>query len=174
MYKRQDIRITLGSPPAWGVPDARELANRYKVLVDQGIDPRQAVAEAKAKNAATALEKSSRKLLARKAWDVYMRAPHPKWGATHRQDCITAALVGGTAPKRGKAPTRPGVLASLLALPLHAITADAVADWLQLESLTRATSAKNGLRKFRAFINWCLLQPAYKTCLLYTSPSPRD
>lgn len=156
-------RITIGSPPEWTVPLAREVANRYKVLVDQGIDPRQVVADAKAKSTATALEKSSRKLLAREAWDVYMKAPHPKWGATHRQDCITAALVGGTVPKIGKALTRPGVLASLLALPLHEITADAVANWLQRESLTRATSAKNGLRKFRAFINWCLTQPAYKT-----------
>jgi integrase len=157
------LRITIGKPPEWTISLARAKANEWKVLVDQGIDPREVAAATKAKSTATALEKNSRKLLAREAWDAYMKAPHPKWGATHRQDHITASQEGGTVPKIGKRLTRPAPLASLLALPLHEITAGAVADWFKKESATRATFAKNCLRKFRAFINWCLTQPAYKT-----------
>ena len=158
----KDLRKAIGSPPEWTIPLARAKANEWKVLVDQGIDPREIAAAIKANSTATALEKSSRKLLAREAWDAYMKAPHPKWGATHRQDHITASLAGGTIPKIGTGLTRPAPLASLLALPLREITAEAVANWLKKESATRATFAKNCLRKFRAFINWCLTQPAYK------------
>ena len=157
------LRITLGSPPEWKIPDARETANRYKVLVDQGIDPREIAAATKAKSTATALEKASRNLLAREAWNAYMSAPHPKWGSTHQQDHITASQVGGTIPKIGTGLTRPAPLASLLALPLSEITAAVVSDWLQKESITRPTFTKNCLRKFRAFINWCAVQPAYKS-----------
>ena len=159
----KNLRVTLGSPPEWTISIARGKANEWKVLVDQGIDPREIAAATRAKSTATALEKSSRKLLAREAWDAYMKAPHPKWGATHRQDHITASQEGGTVPKIGTRLTRPAPLASLLDLPLHEITADAVAAWIKEESATRATFVKNCLRKFRAFINWCLTQPAYKT-----------
>lgn len=161
----KDIRKAIGSPPEWTIPLARAKANEWKVLVDQGIDPREVAAQAKAKSTATALEKTSRKHTAREAWNAYMKAPHPKWGATHRQDHITASQEGGTVPKIGTALTRPAPLASLLALPLHEITSDAVAAWLKAESASRATFAKNCLRKFRAFVNWCLTQPAYKSAI---------
>lgn len=54
-----DVRITLGSPDSWTIQDAREAANRFKVNVDQGIDPR-ALAEAARTAAATvAAEKAA-------------------------------------------------------------------------------------------------------------------
>jgi len=157
------LRIVMGSPPAWSIPKARARANELQVLVDQGIDPREIAAEVKAKSAAATLREQSLKVLAREAWNFYLKEPHPKWGATHRQDHLNASQVGGEIPKIGKALTKPGPLTSLLALPLNEITADAVAKWLKKEKLTRATSASNSLRKFNAFINWCLTQPAYKT-----------
>ena len=48
------LRITLGSPSAWKISNARVEANRLKVLVDKGIDPREVAAETKAKSTATA------------------------------------------------------------------------------------------------------------------------
>jgi integrase len=159
----KDLRKAIGSPPEWTIPLARAKANEWKVLVDQGIDPREVAAATKAKSAATTLEKSSRRLLARVAWDAYMKAPHPKWGEAHRREHLTSSQVGGAVPKIGIGLTRPAPLASLLALPLHEITADVVADWLRKEISVRASFAQNCLRKFRAFINWCLTQPAYKT-----------
>lgn len=41
----KDIRITLGSTAVWTIQDAREAANRFKVTVDQGVDPRAVAAE---------------------------------------------------------------------------------------------------------------------------------
>jgi integrase len=156
------IRLTLGAPPEWKIPDAREAADACKVQTDQGIDPRTVRAEARASSEAIASEKTARKLIARTAWNAYMKAPHPKWGATHRKDHHIAAQEGGQVPKRGPTLTKPGPLASLLALPLHDITADKVAAWLKKESVSRPTAAGNSLRKFRAFINWCVVHPTYK------------
>lgn len=157
----RDIRVTLGSPDVWTLLDAREAANRFKVTVDQGIDPRAVAAEARSASDAAAADREAKKVLARTAWDAYLKAPHPKWGDTHRRDHEIAAQEGGQKPKRGKTLTKAGPLAGLLALPLNEITADEVATWLRRESKTRATAAGNSLRKFRAFVNWCAVHPVY-------------
>jgi integrase len=158
----KDIRVTLGSPESWTILDAREAANRFKVTVDQGVDPRVLAAEARSTAEEAATDKEARRLIARVAWDAYLTAPHPKWGDTHRKDHEIAAQLGGQKPKRGKALTKAGPLASLLALPLYEITAEAVAKWLKAESAGRATAAGNSLRKFRTFINWCVEHPTYR------------
>jgi integrase len=158
----KDIRVTLGSTEVWSIADAREAANRFKVTVDQGIDPRAVAAEARSAAEAESAEKLARKVLARDAWANYLEAPHPKWGETHRKDHDIAAQKGGQVRKRGKGKTKPGPLSSLLALPLQDVTAEVVRDWLRKESATRATAAGNSLRKFRTFINWCADHPVYK------------
>ncbi|MEJ7930440.1 integrase family protein [Ramlibacter sp. AN1015] len=158
----RDIRVTLGSPDAWTIQDAREAANRFKVTVDQGIDPRVLAAKAKAAADASAAERQAKQVVARTAWNVYLAAPHPKWGKTHRHDHEIAAQVGGEKPKRGKTLTKAGPLASLLERPLNAITSEVVSAWLKAESSSRPTAAGNSLRKFRAFINWCMEHPVYQ------------
>ena len=157
----KDIRVTLGSPISWTVLEAREAANRFKVAIDQGIDPRVVAAQVRSAAEKAASDKSAKRVSARSAWDSYVRAPHPKWGETHRNDHHIAAQRGGDVPKRGKALTKAGPLASLLTQPLHEISADVIAQWLKLESTTRPTAAGNSLRKFRTFINWCAEHPSY-------------
>lgn len=158
----KDIRVTLGSTDVWTIGDAREAANRFKVSIDQGIDPRAVAAEARLAAEADLAEKAAMKVIAREAWEAYLKAPHPKWGETHRKDHDIAAQLGGVDRKRGKGKTKAGPLASLLALPLRDITADVVSGWLRKESATRATAAGNSLRKFRTFINWCAEHPVYR------------
>ncbi len=158
----KDIRMTLGSSADWTILDAREAANRFKVTVDQGVDPRGVAAEAKVASQTADAEKQARKVIARSAWDEYLQAPHPRWGTTHRRDHHIASHAGGQVPKRGKALTKAGPLASLLTYSLHEITADVVAAWLKKESASRPTTAGNSLRKFRAFVNWCAVHPIYR------------
>jgi integrase len=158
----KDIRVTLGSTDVWTIGDAREAATRFKVNVDQGVDPRVLAADARSAAETESAERVANKVLARTAWDEYLKAAHPKWGATHRKDHEIAAQEGGQKRKRGKALTKPGPLASLLALPLRDIEPDVVSAWLRKESATRATAAGNSLRKFRTFINWCTEHPVYK------------
>lgn len=158
-----DIRMTLGKPETWTVQDAREAANRFQLSIDQGVDPRELVAKAKLASQSARAEKEARKATGREAWETYLKAPHPKWGATHLSDHRIAAQIGGELPKRGKKLTKPGPLSSLLARPLHATTAEVVSEWLQRESVTRPTATGNSLRKFRTFVNWCCVNPIYKT-----------
>lgn len=156
-----NIRLTLGAAETWTVQDARDAANRFMVAVDQGVDPRETASQAKKASHAARAEKEARKVSSRVAWDAYLEAPHPKWGAVHRSDHLVAAQVGGKAPRRGHKLTKPGPLFGLLELPLHEITADVVSKWLQRESADRPTAASNALRKFRAFVNWCVTHPTY-------------
>lgn len=171
------IRITIGNPAAWSIADARKQAGELRMLIDNGQDPRQVKAAALAAEQAThaaeaakhaeqeqqrAVEVARKELLARAAWDAYLAAPHPRWGATHRADHAIAAAIGGVKAKRGKKSTKPGPLASLLSKPLYSITDSVVQEWLATEGETRPTFARNAFRKFRAFIGWCAKQREFQ------------
>lgn len=158
----KDMRITIGSPVEWKIPDARAEANRLKVMVDQGIDPRIVAEEARTRLRVEAAARAARKMRAREAWNAYLATKKGFWSAAHYQDHINLAQEGGAVPKIGKNLTKPGPLASLLCLPLFDITAQVVADWLRTESVSRATATRNSYRKFKAFLSWCLTQSEYK------------
>ncbi|MDM5182007.1 integrase family protein [Massilia sp. DJPM01] len=170
------LRITIGDVATYSIDDAQREAVAYKMQTNRGIDPRVVAAERIAGDAAkavaieanrlalaeiAALEHSKRELIARDVWDVYMAAPHPKWGDQHRADHAIAANPGGAEPKIGKKKTKPAPLAALLKLPLHSITAIRVQEWLEEECATRPTFAHNSYRKFRTFIRWCAKHPQY-------------
>lgn len=157
------LRITIGDVRTWTIASAQAKATAYKAQTDSGIDPRQAKADELAANQAKAaaqkqqqiIDDAKRNLLARTAWDLYLAAPHPKWGEQHRADHVIAAREGGEKAKIGDRNTKAGPLASLLKLPLNTITASVVRDWFANESETRPTFAHNSFRKFRTFIQWC-------------------
>jgi hypothetical protein len=175
------LRITIGDAATYTVIAAQREADAYKAQTNRSIDPRQVKADAirakqadqdarkaavAAKTNAEALENAKRQILARDAWNAYIAYPRPatgkkKWGEQHRADHVIAANPGGTACKIGGKNAKPGPLAALLAMPLHSISAQVVADWLALECLSRPTFAHNCFRKFRTFIGWCSKHPDY-------------
>jgi integrase len=162
---KKTARITIGDPATWSIPQAQSEARRLKLLVDAGKDPRvikaeelaAVEAEQKRMDAITVMKT----LLARTAWDAYLAAPHISWGEQHRADHRYAAQEGGQECKIGNRKSKAGPLASILAMPLNAITAAVVREWLAKESAVRPTFALNAYRKFRTFIRWCSNQPEY-------------
>jgi integrase len=75
--------------------------------------------------------------------------------------------VGGGKFTRGLRPgqpktRQPGILVSLLSLPINEITRDKVALWLKKEVLKRPTRARLALSLLKAFITWASDQPKYK------------
>ena len=180
--KEVAIRTTIGAEKTWEIDAARSEANRLRVIIDSGRDPRQvkaddlnaarAVRDAKAAELAThqrleALEKAKRKIVARDAWNDYLQHPRPaagktRWGIQHRADHDIASNPGGTPAKIGEKELKPAPLATLLEMPLHSITAKVVEDWLGHECATRATFAHNCYRKFRTFVRWCARHPEYR------------
>lgn len=109
------LRVTIGKPNAWTIPDARAEAGRLQRLVDQGIDPRKIAAQERAEAAA---EAAALRVKASEAWSAYLTARKGFWSQVHYQDHLNLSQVGGETPKIGKKLTKPGPLASLLCLPL--------------------------------------------------------
>lgn len=175
--KNVTIRIRIGDERTYTIEAAREFANEYRVQIDRGIDPRR-VAIDKAESEAAALEAKSaakaeqarldgiqtarQSLIARSAWDDYLKAPHPTWSQVYRDDHEKVARPAGLKLKIGKELSKAAPLSFLLSRPLSEITSAVVTSWMETECATRPTFAHNSLRKLKPFISWCAEHPEFK------------
>ena len=174
----KDIRLTIGSPGAWSIPQAQAKAREFQRLIDEGTDPRSLKAE---KLAAAETEKQRQQeakqaaaiqaVTLGEAWAVYLEARRPHWGDRHHADHIKLSDAGGQPFKRGKGTTQPGPLHPLMALPLRDLTAQAVEAWAAKEGKTRPTSARLAWRCLKAFLSWCAEQPEYATLVTNSNPA---
>ena len=168
---RQTIRRTIGDVRAWTIDAARQEANRLRVMMDNGTDPREverqqqaAKEQAVADKATEQARQAAQALTVGEAWQVYIEERRPHWGDLHYRDHIRKAAPGGKPSKRGtrgKGVTSPGPLHSLMALPLRDLTAPVVEAWAATEAQTRPTSARLAWRMLKVFLGWCEEQPAY-------------
>lgn len=157
---RQTIRITIGDSRAWNIEDARAEARRLQTLVDQDIDPRQQRAARLATIEAQRVQARRTEAPALEAWAEYIEARRAKWSPRSLSDHEALTATGGKPKTRGRKSgegdtTQPGILRTLLSLPLERIDADAVRDWLKIEVGQRPTQAMNAFVRLRAFLNWC-------------------
>lgn len=171
-FNGQTIRLTIGDAMVWILEDARTEAYRLQTLVDAGRDPRQVKAEitaadkaaradAKAAKKAEELKAQRLQLTLGEAWIVYCEARRAKWGERTARD--HDKLMQPEHTKANGRKMKAGVLASLAPLPLSAITATKVAEWLDSETEDRPTQAALGYRLLRAFLNWCADHPEYSS-----------
>ena len=180
-YQGRDIRLTIGSPAAWSIPDAQAKARELQRLIDEGKDPRDlkrdAVADSKAKSAAmaaAAIEAAAQAVTVGEVWVAYVAERSPKWGELHRQDHERLTRAGGEASNRGtrgRGVTIAGPLHSLMALALRDLTAPVVEAWAAHEAQTRPTAARLAWRLLKAFLSWCAEQPQFATVLPSTNPA---
>jgi integrase len=157
------IRITIGDVRAWKLDDARAESNRLQTLVDQGIDPREQKKERIAASEAKKEEERQHDVTVSEAWDTYLKARKPKWGARTYADHVALASLGGVAFKRGTGVAKPGPLAALMPLKLRDLTPECVAAWLEDENTRRPTRAALAYRLLRAFLRWAASMPDFKT-----------
>jgi len=171
------IRMTIGDERTWKIPKAQVEATRLKVMTDQGIDPRQVIADAiaakEAEAAALRAKEAAETVTVAEAWQTYvaersaaMKDGKPIWGAKHRACHAYLVQAGGEKRTRGlrkgETVTRPGVLYPLMTMRLAALDADAVASWLDEESAQVPASARLAFSVLRAFIGWCAEDSHYK------------
>lgn len=160
------MRITIGSPQAWPLKKAQTEAARLKVMIDQGIDPRQLKAEQaaakEAENTARKVQEAREVVTVRMAWNDYVAARKPLWSGLHIRDHEKIMQAGGDSRARSKKLTEPGSLAALAEIRLVDLTPELVTEWARVEALTRPTRARLALRLLRAFLNWCGRHSAYK------------
>lgn len=161
------IRQTIGDPRTWRISDAQAEATRLKTMTDQGIDPRQVRADdASAKEAkATSLKllEARESVTVGKAWEEYLTARKPFWGARHYDDHEEVMHPGGEIRKRSKKLTEPGALASLAMVRLIDVTPERVTEWAKEEGEKRSGRARLANRLLKAFLSWCAEHKIYKT-----------
>lgn len=165
-FQKKSVRITIGSPGTWSIPQAQEKARELQRQIDKGHDPRDikrgilaAAAEKKAVAAAQVLTVGN-------LWPLYLAQGRPKrkddWKPGYRADLEAMVLPGGAQKKRGQGVTRPGPLYPLLALPLAGVNEDALKDWHDREALSGKHQAARALMMFRGFLRWCASRPEYR------------
>ncbi len=150
------LRLTIGNPSHWSIPQAREKGREWQRLVDEGQDPRQLrAAEKSAKEAEQAAEAAAAVTVG-EAWQAYCEARAPLWSDWSKRDHEAVAQAGGI-PRRNRpgVMTTPGPLASIMPMRLKDLTAARVEALAKREAATRATRTRLALRLLKGFLNWC-------------------
>ena len=142
----QTIRMTIGDPRNCKIGDAQAEASRLKVMTNQGTDPRQIIADTaavnKAKAAALVMQETRESITLGMAWDEYLKARKPFWGARHYADHVDAMRAGGVKRTRSHKLTEPGTLASLANVRLVDLTSDRITEWAKVEGKKRPGRAR--------------------------------
>ena len=181
VYQGKDLRITIGSPAAWSIPDAQAKARELQRLIDEGKDPRDlkrdalaAQAEKQAAAAAKAEADKAAALTVGEVWGDYIAKRRPFWGELHYRDHIDKAKAGGLPSGRrggGKQLTKPGPLAALMPLALKDLDQATIERWAANEGKTRPSSARLAWRLLTVFLTWCAEQPEYANLLPDKNPA---
>ena len=171
---RRTIRRTIGDVRAWSLEQARQEANRLRVTLDAGTDPREVERQQQAAQAAEKAAAAVRAATVGEVWAVYLEARRPHWGERHYADHFKLVQAGGVPAKRGtkgRGVTVAGPLHPLVGLPLCDLTAPAIEAWAAREGKTRPTAARLAWRCLKAFLSWCAEQPEYAPALSGGNPA---
>ena len=166
VYQGKDLRITIGSPAAWSIPDAQAKARELQRLIDEGKDPRDLKRDALAAHAEKQAAAAAKVLTVGEVWPLYLENGRPKrrdaWKPRYRADLEAMAAPGGEPKQRGQGVIRPGPLYPLMALPLVGVNADTLKDWYDREAMTGKHQAARALMMFRGFLRWCATRTEYR------------
>ena len=175
------LRLSIGTAADWPLEKARGEAQRLKVLVDSGQDPRelerqQQAAQAAERAAAVAKVKADKvaAVTVGEVWADYLEKRRPFWGDLHYRDHIDKAKAGGLPSGRrggGKQLTKPGPLAALMPLALKDLDQATIERWAADEGKTRPSSARLAWRLLTVFLTWCAEQPEYAALLPDKNPA---
>lgn len=160
------VRMTIGAIGAWTLGDARERARELQRLIDQGLDPRQVIADKTAQQAAKRQKEQVSNIPALEAWQKYTGQRRPHWSERHYRDHLLFVDEGGRpitrGLKKGQEPyTQVGILRPVLSLAIPNITKDVVRQWLDAEVAKRPTTASRAFSFLGTFLRWCAEQPQY-------------
>lgn len=180
-FQQKSVRITIGNPTAWSIPDAQAKARQLQRLIDEGHDPRDlkrdalaAQADKQAAAAAAQVQAAAHALTTGEVWTAYIEERRPHWGVLHYADHIRFTKAGGLPSNRGtrgRGVTIAGPLYPLMALPLRDLDALTIEAWAAHEAKTRPSAARLAWRQLKVFLGWCSEQPAYAGLLPAKNPA---
>ena len=173
VYQGKTLRLTIGSPDVWSIPQAQEKAKALQRLIDDGKDPRDLKRDAltekankAAADAAQAATAAANAMTVADVWPRYLAEGKPKrrdaWKPGYLASLKVMSAPGGAEKKRGTGFTRPGPIYPLLALALSDVTEDALQIWFEREALASKHQAARALMMFRGFLRWCAARPEYR------------
>jgi integrase len=175
------LRINIGTAADWPIKKAQTEAQRLKMLVDSGQDPREIERQQQANKAAAQVAAAAQTVMAAaqaltvgEVWAAYLIERRPFWGDLHHRDHIDKAKAGGLPSGRrggGKQLTKPGPLAALMPLALCDLDQPTIEAWAAREGKTRPSSARLAWRLLTVFLTWCAEQPQYAALLPATNPA---
>lgn len=158
-FQGRTLRVTIGSPAVWSIPQAQERARELQRQIDAGRDPREVKAESIAADVAKRTAEVADVLTVGEVWPRYMAEGKPKrkaaWKPRYVADLKAAASPGGEPKKRGKGKTKPGHLAALMPLRLASVDQDTIRDWYAKEAKTAPIQAARAVAMFSGFLGWC-------------------
>jgi integrase len=164
------LRLNIGTAADWPIEKARGEAQRLKMLVDSGQDPRELERQHQADKAAAqtaaaayALEELQNAGTVGAAWATYIEARRPFWGERNYVDHVKLAAAGGVLRERlPGVSTKPGPLAALMPLELRSLDAQVIEAWAAREAKDRPARVRLALRLLKAFLRWAANEPGLK------------
>ena len=100
-YLDKTIRLTIGSPDAWSIPDAQAKARELQRQIDEGRDPREVKAAITAADVAKRDAAKADTVTVDEVWKLYLAERQHHWGERHYADHIRMAKAGGEKKSRG-------------------------------------------------------------------------
>lgn len=164
-YQEKTIRLTIGSPGAWSIPEAQAKAREMQRLIDEGKDPRSVKADQLTKANADREAAKRETVIVGEAWTAYLSARRAQWGERHYLDHERMSKPGGVAGNRGtrgRGVTIDGPVYPLLALRLIDLTPEAVESWAAKQAKARPTYGRLAWRCIKVFLGWCMEQAEYR------------
>ena len=157
---RRTIRRTIGDVRAWTIEEARSEANRLRVTIDGGDDPRKLERQRKADKAAKEAEEAARGITVGEAWHRYLEERRPRWRDSTYGDHLKMIQPGGK-PIRNRpgVTTQPGMMTPLLSLRLADLDGAIIEAWTTKEAKRRPTRTRLALRLLKAFLRWADREP---------------
>ena len=163
VYQGKDLRITIGGPAAWSIPDAQAKARELQRLIDEGKDPRDLKRDAVAAHAEKQAAAAADAATVGEAWERYLEQRRPFWGERNYRDHVKMAQAGGEQRKRlPGVKTMPGPLAALMPMRLGELTTPVIEAWATHEAPARPARVRLALRLLKAFLRWAASEPDLK------------
>jgi integrase len=168
------IRVNIGTAADWSLEAARTKASELKMMVDSGTDPREVLRQQEAGKAAEQAAAAVHAVTVGEVWALYLEARKPHWGDRHYGEHALMVNAGGVPTKRktpGRDVTAPGILHTLITMPLRDLTAPVIEAWAAKEAKTRPSAARLAWRCLKAFLGWCSEQPEYAAVVTDRNPA---